>query len=490
MQQNTIEEVLNRIIDSSPVPLFAIDRQHKITHWNDSLEMITGIKKTETIGTDEQWRPFYIRKRPTLADFIVDGDSEEEIEIFYPGKFEKSQFITGAYEVDDFFPEVGEKGKWLHIIACPVKKDNGEIIGAIEILQDITEKTAALEAMSESEKKFRDLFESAIDAIWVHDMDGNILEANQTAAELTGYSLQQLSGANVSQFFPPDSLNLAREVQSKLLNNQTVAMPYEQKIIKNGGKELIVQISTRLITRNYKQVGFQNIARDVTREREMQESVHFYLHKVLVTQEEERKRIARELHDDTAQSLLLLIHRLDAIISQYQDKLYKPAQKKLNDLYKLAVEIIDGIKRYAQELRPPILDDMGLIAVLEWMSDNLRNENGINVEIQSDIPDKLTPDTQLVLFRIAQEALTNVKKHSGASSVIIQLHSDKEKLSMTISDNGCGFEIPAVLGDPSDSRRLGLIGMQERVQLLNGTMNIQSVPGQGTRITVEIPLEK
>lgn len=223
----------------------------------------------------------------------------------------------------------------------------------------------------------------------------------------------------------------------------------------------------------------------------MRDSMRFYLQEVLVAQEEERKRIARDLHDDAGQSLLLLTHQLDAIASDPRNKLPKPVQEKLTRLHSLAGEILSSLRRYAQELRPPILDDLGLVAALEWMADNLITEEGIDVDVQLDVQGRDLPrEAQFLLFRIAQEALRNIKRHAEASKVVIRLESGTGRIRMIITDNGKGFEVPVQISDISSTGKLGLIGMQERAQLLRGTLSIQSELGKGTAVIVEIPLEE
>ncbi len=490
-ERKNAEELLSKIIDGSNIPSFVINKQHVVTHWNTAIEALTGIKKSEMIGTSDQWRTFYNEKRPSLADLIVDRASPDNLEAYYRGKCKKSVLIDGAYEVEDFFSSVHEGGKWLHFTASPVRGRSGEIIGALETLQDITERKKAEQALFESGKSFRDLFESALDAIWVQDMDGNIKIANKAAGRLFGCSSGQLCQLNISTFLTSESFIAAKVIQTKLIQHQSVDMPYQQRLNRKDGTELIVEITTRLIKEGNKPAAFQTIARDVTKERKMQESMRFYLHKVLVAQEEERKRIARELHDDTAQSLLLLIHKLDAQISDRKAVISKPVREELNKLNDLAKEILKGIRRYSQELRPAILDDLGLMAALEWMADNLAKEKGIEVAIQITMQSNELPrDAQLVLFRIAQEAISNIRKYSEASRVIIKLESKADRKRMVITDNGKGFVVPARLGDLSNLGKFGLIGMQERAQLLNGTMTIYSTPGNGCSIIIEIPTEK
>ncbi len=349
----------------------------------------------------------------------------------------------------------------------------------------------AMATLSVSEEKYHELFQNASDAIWTHDLDGRMTVANKACEKMTGYTVDELLGREVTEFLSEDALALARNVKRRLLKGEPVDERYEQRIFRRDGTEAIMELATRLITQNGQPVAFHNIARDVTEERKMRDSMRFYLQKVLVAQEEERKRIARDLHDDTSQSLLLLTHRLDAIASDPKNKLSKPVQEKLNELHSLAVETLDSLRRYAQELRPAILDDMGLIASLEWIADNLIAENGINVDVQVDMREHALPhEAQLTLFRIAQEALVNIKRHAQASEVVIRLEAAAGKLTMVITDNGKGFKVPMPLSQLGSTKKLGLLGMQERAQLLSGSLNIQSELGKGTAITVEIPLER
>jgi signal transduction histidine kinase len=266
-------------------------------------------------------------------------------------------------------------------------------------------------------------------------------------------------------------------------------MPYKERLVKMDGTEVIVEMTTRLISQQEGVVTFQNIARDVTIEQKMRDSIYYYLQKVMVAQEEERKRISRDLHDNTAQSLLLFIHKLDAEITDPKNRSSKHFKQKLLELNSMARDVLEDIRGYAQDLRPAILDHMGLISALEWMGDKLTAESGIEVVVQSkELKCQLPHEAELLLFRMAQEAFANIKRHSGASRVAVTLESENDRMRMIIIDNGKGFKVPALLGDLSNSDKLGLLGMQERAQLLGGTMKIQSEPGGGTTITIKIPV--
>ncbi len=150
-------ERLSSILEGLTVPTFVIDADHITTHWNLACEIITGIPAREVIGTRQQWRAFYPSERPVMADLIVDGVLEEQLTQHYSGKYRRSQLKADAFEAEDFFPHLGGEGKWLFFTAAPLKGANGEIGGAIETLQDVTERRNAEIALQESELRHREL---------------------------------------------------------------------------------------------------------------------------------------------------------------------------------------------------------------------------------------------------------------------------------------------------------------------------------------------
>ena len=484
------ERALAQIVESNSISTFVIDKQHMITHWNKACEKLTGISASEVIGTKRQWSPFYPTERLVMADIVVDKLPEDDIARYYGVKYRKSPLIEGAYEAEDFFPHLGKRGKWLFFTSAPLRDHEGNVIGAIETLQDITEGRQAEEAVKQSERRYRNLFDSASEAIFIREIEGRILEVNQAASDLTGYTVDELASMNIRQCLTPESFDIAMGMQRRQIEGKTANQRFELEIIRKDGAKAFIEVAISLITGsgNGKPVGIQTIARDITEEKKMRDIMRYYLQEILVAQEEERKRIARDLHDDTSQSLLLLTHQLDAIASDPRDKLAGPVQQRLNQAYDLALEILSGLRRYAQDLRPAILDHLGLVAALEWIADKLISEDGIDADVQIDMQNQdLPPEVQLVLFRIAQEASLNIKRHAHASKVVIRLESGVERIKMIIVDNGKGLNQTEV-NDLSNMGKLGIIGMRERAQLLHGTLDIESDIGKGTAIIVEIPL--
>lgn len=217
------------------------------------------------------------------------------------------------------------------------------------------------------------------------------------------------------------------------------------------------------------------------------ENMHSYVRQITRAQEEERKRIARDLHDDTAQALVALSRGLDALLTS-PDPLPRPAIERLEELRRIAESISQGVRRFSRDLRPSILDDLGLLPTLEALNSTLTEEDGIKAELRVvGERRRLSLETGLVLFRIIQEALNNVKKHSQASEVVTTVEFADDAVLITVSDSGKGFELPSRTSDLAAAGKLGLIGMRERAQLIGGSLTVRSKPGQGTIVTAKVP---
>jgi two-component system sensor histidine kinase UhpB len=200
--------------------------------------------------------------------------------------------------------------------------------------------------------------------------------------------------------------------------------------------------------------------------------------------EEERKRIARELHDETAQMLAALLIRIRVVRNagdpQALDTLLEEMRREIG-------ESLEGIRRFARGLRPPALDELGLVAAVESHARSLAESVGVQVRVETDALDGvLSPEAELALYRIVQEALSNVVRHSGAARASVRLSRAPGVVAATVEDDGRGFSVANVLA--GERRGLGLFGMQERAAYLGGKVTFRSRPGEGTRVHVEIPV--
>jgi signal transduction histidine kinase len=204
------------------------------------------------------------------------------------------------------------------------------------------------------------------------------------------------------------------------------------------------------------------------------------LRRVVAGQELERQRLARELHDETGQALTSILLGLKAIeeAGNGQD-----VRQSIGELRELVVGTLQDVRRLAVELRPKALDDFGLVAALQRLAETFAEQTGIRVHVQAALGDsRLSGETETALYRIVQEALTNIIKHAQAATVSVVLTRKGDRVVAVIEDDGRGF-------DPTDTRdeRLGLLGMRERITLVNGKLSVESRPGEGTTIVVEVP---
>jgi two-component system sensor histidine kinase DegS len=222
-------------------------------------------------------------------------------------------------------------------------------------------------------------------------------------------------------------------------------------------------------------------------EKRMQEHLRFLLRQVTMAQEEERKRIARELHDDTIQALVFHYQQIYDLTDSAEG-LPEPVTTRISELLRQTNKIIEELRRLSQDLRPAALDRLGLLPALKRLASDLEAHSEIETEVKvTGVERRLPSEVELVLFRITQEALRNTWKHAQATIAEITVEFAKAKTRVTVSDNGQGFDVHQVM-DNREHGKLGLAGMMERAKLLGGTLIVSSKPGKGTTLTAELPV--
>jgi signal transduction histidine kinase len=228
------------------------------------------------------------------------------------------------------------------------------------------------------------------------------------------------------------------------------------------------------------------MVRDVTEQKRLRENMQFYISQITRAQEEERKRIARELHDETAQDLATLSLDIEAI-NKSRDQLSDEAIRHLEQLRGRVDSALEGVHRFSHALRPPLLDEVGLVPALESLVDRLNERGEINTcFVVGGTRERLSSEAELVLLRIAQESLHNVRRHSQATEAVVSVEFGPQKVRLEVTDNGKGFELPGMLSDFASMGKLGLLGMQERARLLGGSLAVESQVGKGTKVVVEV----
>ncbi|MHB8872066.1 MAG: sensor histidine kinase [Myxococcaceae bacterium] len=288
---------------------------------------------------------------------------------------------------------------------------------------------------------------------------------------------ERIAGGELDQPIPPLG---ADEVGSlgRSFESMRVALASSLARIEQAKDELEARVEER--TRQLADLNLKLAERDASRGE--------LLRKAIAAQEEERKRIARELHDETSQSLVALVMRLERAKALVQGS---QAQAPLEEVKALAVRTLDEVHRLILDLRPSVLDDLGLPSAIRWNAERALKPRGVSVRCELDgLEGRLPTEMETALFRAVQETMNNIARHAEAESVLVQSFVRSGRLTIEIEDDGKGFD-PAILNEAGRPRRpLGLLGLRERMDLLGGTVEIDSAPGKGTRVALSVPIPK
>ncbi len=335
------------------------------------------------------------------------------------------------------------------------------------------------DALRASETKYRGLFESSPIAILVLDANGAILDANPAAGVLFGKTTKGLRSMAVAEL-------VGQENEQKLLAPSPKDSRQEVSLVlrPGDGPEVYLEPTHTKISDSQGDITIQVLLRDVTQEQHRQAGLKAYAAYVLRAQEDERQRIARELHDETIQTLVLLCRRLDSVGSSSK-ALPSVVKRELQEARKITEEAVRELRDFAKALRPAALDDLGMVTSIRRLLADCTERTGVQAQLKLIGKERrLSRDIELGMFRITQEALWNMERHSRATKVVVTTTFSKDEVRMDIKDNGLGFNVPSNLGT---SGHLGLLGMQERAELLGGKWEIQSSPGKGAVTTISIP---
>ena len=272
------------------------------------------------------------------------------------------------------------------------------------------------------------------------------------------------------------------------LNSRRIIAPLQSLVaqaerVASGEFETQVSVNTGPSEVRELELAFNTM---VDQLRKYRSDIQSYIISILNSQEDERKRIARELHDETAQALIVLGRRIE-MAEELSDNAELTAQ--LESLRDLVDDTLQGVRLFTRDLRPPLLEELGLPRTLELLGDRIAQEQPltVNVTIKGE-PRPLLPEVELGLYRLAQESLSNVRRHAHATRVEIGLTYEENRVRLEITDDGVGFEAPKNPAELIKSGRLGLMGIYERARLFGGQATITSKPGQGTQVVVEVPL--
>ena len=484
------------LIAAAKDAIISIDEAQNIVLFNPAAEAIFRCAAHEALGQVlDRFIPEAVRAvhRRHIENFGAQGDATHAM-----GGGDR--ILTGVRADGEVFP----------IDASVSRSESAEGKRFTVILRDVTQRERDREAL----QRYADLVESSSDAIISRARDGTILTWNAAAAQIFGYQREEALRMNISDLFSPNTPPEHRDLAERAIAGKPI-VNFETIRRRKDGSDIHVALTISVIhDREGKISGTSSIYRDITQRkrmerellaslsqqkqaetalRESRDSLRELSSALQSIREEEKTRIARELHDELGQALTAL--KMDA--SAIADELL-PAQttaaKRTQDMKQLIDVTVRAVRRIATDLRPVMLDNLGLVPTLEWLTRDFSARSGIAVELA--IPDEdlgASGDAATAVFRIVQEALTNVARHAQASRVRVEVLRRAEHVYLRVSDDGIGLGNKS--GESSDPRESGkrkaqshgVLGMRERAYVLGGSFTIASNPGAGATIEATIP---
>lgn len=375
----------------------------------------------------------------------------------------------------------------------PLLDDRGEVELLVFTLNDVTERCWAEECLQKSEEKYRELVENANSIIMKVDGSGRITFFNEFAQTFFGFAEKEIIGKHAIGTIIPERDSAGNDLTQMVRDFKEHPERYtsnENENMRRDGSRVWVSWTNKVLFDGSGQLsGLLCIGSDISDRkrteqalRDSEQQLRFLSSKLLTAQEEERKRISRELHDSIGSSLSAIKFGLENYLKYKHNG--PDTEGSLKSLIDMSQDAIEEVRRIMSDLRPSILDDLGLRTTLGWffrqflsIHTNMCIEDEINVE-ENDIPE----DLKIVIFRVIQEAFHNISKYSRAESIDFTLEKNDGSLELTIQDNGAGFDLRSVLVDNTNRKGLGLTSMRERVELSGGWFGIESEIGTGTTV--------
>jgi len=458
------------IINSLPGVFYLYDRQGNFKQWNRNFEMVSGYQAEELK---------YIKPLD-----LFDHDEKELLRQKIDQVFEH-----GTAEVEANFFTKNRKKIPYYFNGHAVQFEGVDYLLGVGI--DITERKKSEQAFKESEEKYRYLFNNNPALIMIWDLETyKILEVNEKVNDLYGFTKEEFKDMTILEYRPESDHQKIKAFAERILNTDAPMLRATWQHVKKNGETMFMDIeSHRIVYGDRKAI--LSLGKDITdqviAERQLKETyddVRRLNAHLQTIREEERMYIAREIHDELGQQLTGL--KMDTYWLSRKIALEEKAQ---HEKLKQMIELIDGtvktIRRISSDLRPGILDDLGLIAALEWQSSEFEKRTGIKIHFSSSMTElELDNKKATGVFRIYQETLTNVMRHAQATSLDTVLVQKDEYLFLTIRDNGKGFDTR----DTTNKKTLGLMGMKERAIMFGGSLSIESSPGNGTLVSLKMPI--
>ncbi len=482
--QVELEKTRDRYIDLydfAPVGYLTLSEQGIILEANLAAASLLGVERNKLV-------------KQRLDHFVYGGD--QDAYYFYRRRlFEAHTQLTEEVRLSR-----SGSAPFYALLAGLVTQDKGKMICRLSI-SDISQRKGAEKALAENEERFRTMTDFTQDWEYWLGPEMEFVYISPSCEAISGYSIEEFRSdpSLVSKIVHPDD----REAWKKHeLSYQNSSQPgsLDLRILTPSGRVCWIHHLCRPVYSNSgKWLGRRVSNRDITerksaeKEREKlidqlryaREIQRMLSQRVMDAQENERRQIARELHDEIGQALTALKLNLQTVQRRQKDVL------DLSESIGMAERMLQQVRAISLNLRPPMLDDLGLAPALRWLLDCQGGDAGLNVSFVNRLKEtRLAPEIEIACFRVAQEALTNVARHAQAEQVKVELAQDEHELYLTIQDNGRGFDLQAADEHAWQGRSAGLVGMRERVHLAGGRLEIKSNPQEGTQIRACFPLDQ
>jgi len=379
---------------------------------------------------------------------------------------------------------------WTESRVTLIYDSEGRPEGLMGVTRDVTERKQMEAVVRDSEKRYRLLAENVTDVIWVTDLNWRRTYLSPSASRLSGRPVDDDLGRPIKDVLAPASYRAAMKVFSRqmalekkrkkdLQRSWTMQLEVQRK---DGSTVWTEDSMTFLRDEDGKAVGVLGVTRDITERKHAEDALRALSCRLVEVQETERRHIARELHDYIGQELTGLKFLLEMTSRLPAHSL----RGKLNEALASINELVERVQDLSLDLRPAMLDDLGLISALLWHFERYQSQTGVRVAFSHrGIERRLDPEIETAVYRIVQEALTNVARHAGVKEASVRLVVNRGVLSVHVEDRGKGFDVEKAMDGGTSS---GLTGMHERAVLLGGSLKVSSSPGAGTHITARFPV--
>ncbi len=455
---------------AAPAAIF-VYQGNKFRYVNPAVEVITGHSQLELLKMN-----FWDLAHPDVRDLIRERSLARQ----------RGEPVPTRYEFK-IMTKAGEE-RWLDFTDGKFELEgNPAIVG---MAFDVTERKRAQEALRESETRFRAIFENAAIGIALVDVHGHPAESNPALQKMVGYNKFELADMPFTEFTHPDDAQADWDLFMQLVEGKRDYYQMEKRFLRRDGRVVWGQLHVSLV-RDQKGEFKHSIGmvEDISERKRTEEALRQLSGRLLRLQDEERRRIARELHETVGQSLAGLAVNLTIVNTSATD-LSPRARACLSESLELAEQCSREIRTLSYLLHPPLVDEAGLAPALRWYTTGFAQRRGI--EVHFDVSPgfgRLPSEFELTLYRVVQEALTNIHRHSGSKTARISLERRPNEIVLTVEDEGRGFP-PAALGMAgleSADIGVGIPGMRERLRQLGGRLQIQS-SSRGTSLTAILPL--